>query len=226
MNVKDQVQVIRALLTDVNTRAAEIEAKLADLHAERRGLELSLARLTAEAAREDETVQQSRQLDSESASLPSRQLPRFVSRAEGWRLLSKTDAVKRVLENATTPMAPADVVDVLNSVGLPQDDSESVRGTLAHLKKKGEATFVGRSQWVLVGSDVHRRLLRREKGDPTSEDADVASADTEATSVPVHSIMNGGGANGGTADRDHDDTSSSRANHRVHGHGASVVGGT
>lgn len=220
--MKDQVQVIRTLLADVNTRAAEIETKLADLHAERRGLELSLTRLTAEAAREDETVQQSRQLDSEPPP-PPRELPRFVPREEEWRLLNKTAAVKRVLQEATTPMAPADVVDVLNSVGLPQDDSESVRGTLAHLKKKGEATFFGRSRWVLIGGAVHRRL-QREEGDLLSEDADAASGDTEAASVRVHSITNGGGADDGTADRDHGDATFRRANHRVHDHGASIVG--
>jgi len=156
-----QADVLRALLTDVNIRAAEVEAKLADLHLERRGLELSLARLTAEGVEDDRSVEP-RQARGDHAALPStRQVP------EEWQSLGKTAAVKRVLEEATKPLGPAEIVATLDSVGLPQEASESVRGALAYLKRKGEAIFVGRSQWVLVGVAMHQRLQREEAEPPT-----------------------------------------------------------
>jgi len=207
-----QADVLRALLADVSIRAAEVEAQLADLHVERRGLELSLARLTAEGVEDDRSVE-ARQARGDHAALPStRQVP------EEWQSLGKTAAVKRVLEEATKPLGPAEIVATLDSVGLQQEDSESVRGALAYMKRKGEAIFVGRSQWVLVDGAVHQRLQREEAGNPT--DTDAASDDTEAASVPTHSIMEGGGANG--TGSDHDDSSSWQADHRVHGHGAPV----
>ncbi len=162
MTVKTaQAEVIRALLADVNVRVTETEAKLADLHLERRGLELSLARLTAETVEDDKIVEWRAAGDDHAALHSTHQVP------EEWQALGKTAAVKRVLEEATEPLGPADVVARLNSVGLPQEDSESVRGALAYMKRKREATFVGRSQWVLVGGAVHQRIQREAEGHPT-----------------------------------------------------------
>lgn len=220
VNARAHAEVIRTLLADVNSRATKIEAELNDLLVERRGLELSLARLTAEAAAEDDGKRDPQDVQISDPAAPPDQMPRFLSHEEEWHLLGKTAAVKRVLAEAAEPLGPSDVMAVLESVGLPQEDSEVVRGALAYLKRKGEATSVGRSQWVLIGGAVHQRL--QQEGDLTSQDADAASADTEAASVPVHPIMNGGDASGTDFDRDHDDTSSGQANHRAHGHGAPV----
>jgi hypothetical protein len=167
VNVKMRAEVIRGLLADVNSRAAKIEAELNDLRVEQRGLELSLARLTAEAAENDDRRDAQHAQVSDPTAFP-KQMPRFLPQEEEWRMLGKTAAVKRVLAEATEPLGPADVMAVLESVGLPQEDSEPVRGALAYLKRKGEATWIGRSQWVLVGGAVHQRL--RQEGELTSQD--------------------------------------------------------
>jgi hypothetical protein len=127
-------------------------AELADLHVERRGLELALARL-AGTAEYGGSIAQLQQITSEPESIPLE---------EEWRMLGKTDAVKRVLAEATKPLSPSEIVVTLKSVGLPQGDSESVRGALAYLKRKGKANFISRSQWILIDGAVHRRLQREE----------------------------------------------------------------
>ncbi|MBV8542833.1 MAG: hypothetical protein JO364_08130 [Pseudonocardiales bacterium] len=216
MNAKTQVGVIRALLAEVNSRTAEIEAKLADLQVERRGLELSLARLTAEVAAEDDrSVAQSQQINSEAFP---RQSPELSPREEGWPL-GMTAAVGRVLEDATKPLAPADIVNTLNSVGLRQEDSESVRGALSYLRRRGKAIAVGRSQWVLVNGAVHQRLQRERKADATY--VETAPVEAGAVSTPVHSIMEGGGANG-TESSARDLYSVRQPDDRDHRHGAPI----
>lgn len=194
MNVKSRVETVRALLAEVTAQATEAEARLTDLRAEQRGLELSLARLTSEATQGNTFAAD--KVETETPSFPSQRGSDFPAHAETWQQLGKTNAVKRVLEQATKPLAPADIVDVLGSVGLPQRDSESVRGALAYLKRKGKAIPIGRSQWVLINGAVYQRLQ--------GERPEGAPAQTGTPSAPVHPEMKGGAASGTGKDSVHD----------------------
>lgn len=176
---------LRELLAETASRVAKKEAELAELRVEQRGLELAYSRLNAG---DDWSVAESRPVNSESAALP-RTSPVSL---EEWQKLGKTERVERILERATKPLGPAEIVDILNSVGLPQKDSETVRGALAYLKRRGKATFLNRSQWVLVDGAVHQRHQQAEKREPTSTDTGTSSMPAGAVQFPIHhSIMVG-----------------------------------
>ncbi len=70
---------------------------------------------------------------------------------EGERPLARTDRVRGILEQAEGPLSPSELVVAL-AQGGHQASAADVRGTLAHLKREGHATTVGRAQWVAVSS--------------------------------------------------------------------------
>ena len=65
--------------------------------------------------------------------------------------VTRTERVRRILEKASTPMSPAEVVGALEA-GEHEASAADVGGTLAHLKREGHATTVGHGQWVATSS--------------------------------------------------------------------------
>ena len=84
---------------------------------------------------------------------------------------------------------PLRIGDIAKSLDL---DVTQARSATAYLKRKGEVHNVKRGLWQAS----------------TPTDAETAPASTEAVSVPNHSIMEGGGADGTDADRVRDHHSS------------------
>ena len=164
---------LRGLLADVEREEAQLQARLEEVRLERRGLELALRR------------QQGGDASPPLAGLPppdeevSLPLPDAPQPAGDWARLNQTEAVAKVLAEATTPLSAREVADRLAAVGMPQDNTDAVRGGLAYLKRKGRATFHSRGQWVLVDETA-----------TTNADAPVAAEASDAVSLRLE----GGGA--------------------------------
>jgi hypothetical protein len=95
------VNVLREVLAEVNNQTAEIEAKLVDLHAERRGLELALARLAGTAEYGERTTQ-SQRITSEPVAIPY-QPTESIPRPEEWRMLGKTEPLNACWQRRRSP---------------------------------------------------------------------------------------------------------------------------
>lgn len=67
-----------------------------------------------------------------------------------WNLLSRAAAVLRVLRENGQPMAPVEIVKVLEAVGRPNDKAHYVSAVLNYLRSKGRVRNEGRGQWVIV----------------------------------------------------------------------------
>src|SRR6266511_4232697 len=66
-----------------------------------------------------------------------------------WSSLPRSEAVARVLAEASVPNSPAEIADALRAVGR-NDDYRDVAAALSHLKSRGRAKNVSRGSWVLV----------------------------------------------------------------------------
>jgi hypothetical protein len=70
-----------------------------------------------------------------------------------WSGKDRTAAVCEILDASIEPMRPADISEALKERGR-SDDNEQVSATLAHLKRSGRATSVGRARWVSSSSPL------------------------------------------------------------------------
>jgi hypothetical protein len=113
---------------------------------------------------------------------------------------------ERVLSLLRGADAPVSVNEIVDSTGLTKDQ---VRSALGYLKRRGDIERVSRGLWLPTS--------------PTEPDA-APAATTGAASGSIHPTTNGGGASGTDSHRVRDDDLLSTADHRVHDHGAPVVG--
>jgi len=111
-----------------------------------------------------------------------------------------TSRVSVLLRDAGRPLNIGEIAEALDL------DVSQARSAVGYLKRKGEARNVQRGLWTSAA--------------PT--DTDAVSVSAETASDPIPSIMEGGGASGTDLDGDHDESSSWRADHRDHPHGAPV----
>jgi hypothetical protein len=127
-----------------------LDAELADAQAERAAAEAQL----------HACEQRVQTLEAERAGIAS-----YVRRHEGnqgshipwsatepesdWSSLPRSEAVARVLAEASVPNSPAEIADALRAVGR-NDDYRDVAAALSHLKSRGRAKNVSRGSWVLV----------------------------------------------------------------------------
>jgi hypothetical protein len=76
------------------------------------------------------------------------QIPMTDSQSDAvWQSLPRMNAVERVLHEASGPVSPARVGDVLLEHGR-DDTSKNIHAALGHLKLKGRATQSGRGLWI------------------------------------------------------------------------------
>jgi hypothetical protein len=66
--------------------------------------------------------------------------------ADGWDI-NRVEAVARVLGEASEPLSPGEIVEVLSQIGR-SDTMKDVAAALSHLKKRGRADNVSRGRWV------------------------------------------------------------------------------
>jgi ribosomal protein L12E/L44/L45/RPP1/RPP2 len=197
----DATPVTRLLIKTLHTldeEIAEAEAKVAALTLERQGVEAVLKRFgeTSTAAPATTTGPAA---TKEAVSSNGR--PEEPAGQAGQPTL--TSRVLNLLVNGGRPMSIEEIAKRLDL------DITQARSATAYLKRKGEVHNVKRGLW--------------QAGTPT--DAETAPASTGAVSVPNHSIMEGGGADGTDADRVRDHHSLWQAEDRDQGRGAPVVGG-
>ena len=196
----DATPVTRLLiktLHELDEEIAEAEAKVAALTLERQGVEAALKRFGETSTAVPVTTPPA--AAKEAVSPNGR--PQEPAGQVGQPTL--TGRVLDLLHNSGRPMP---IEDIAKSLDL---DVTQARSATAYLKRKGEVHNVKRGLW--------------QAGTPT--DAETAPASTEAVSVPNHSIMEGGGADGTDADRVRDHHSLWQAEDRDQGRGAPVVGG-
>jgi hypothetical protein len=179
--MSEHEQALRSLLAGVKAKVDSAEAVLADLHNRQRVLEQMLVEEMGSAPARVLDTPRDDTPGTADVTLPSGGRMHFLTADEAWKVIGKTGAVKRVLSEADRPLGPTDIVDRLKSVGLPQKDTEAVRGALAWLKKKGVAKALGRSQWVLVEGSVDRRLRQEAPRTSSSEDSVAPESSDEET---------------------------------------------
>lgn len=141
--------VLRRLLneTEAPLAAAEVELhrlqeRIRELQAERYGLQLALARRFEEPPEVAEPA---------AARPPPGKLPGNELRSEElWNVLSRAEAVERVLEAADRPLNRQEVVTMLEQAGRQGDTPDAVSAALAYLQRIDRATRAGRNQWTLL----------------------------------------------------------------------------
>jgi hypothetical protein len=207
----DFVETLKAALDTVTAEETSIRSRLDDLQTERRGLELALRRYTIQeplvsgsyaagtkmasvddldTTTEEQAAERVGEVaEAEEAEEAERPDPSEVRQPEA----TMTDTVTEILRQATGPMGPKDVVDALERIGQPQEDSVQVRGTLGYLNRKGLLRKLGRGAWVLKGSPADRA----HQDDDIFADVDVPrDAETptaDAAGVSVNEVRVEGG---------------------------------
>ncbi len=159
----ENVQALQSLLAVVETKVNATEAALAELHNRQRVLEQMLAEEIGNVPANVPATPRGDRSETATVTFPPSEPSVHPSTPEqrrtlGRRVLGKTELVERVLSEADRPLGPTEIMARLEAVGLPQRDTEAVRGALAWLKRKGSAKTLARSQWVLVGGRVDQRL--------------------------------------------------------------------
>lgn len=174
----DFVEALEAALATVTDEETSIRARLDELQMERRGLELALRRyripvqqpapvmsgsyaqhtgigsvddLTTTA--EEQTAERAGELaEAEAAEEAERLDPADFRQPEA----TMTDLVTEILRSAERPIGPKDVVAILNTMGMPQESTTQVRGTIGYLNRKGQLRQISRGAWVLKGGPLDR----------------------------------------------------------------------
>ena len=140
--------VLLELLADVEGRLAAAQLRLQELHnrveeleAERYGLQLALSRRTEGLPEPDLIPPQ----DVDPPAGGANAAPPY---AGYWQLLSRAEAVERVLEGADRPLTRQEVLGLLQQAGRQDDTADAVSAALAYLQRIDRAARTGRSQWV------------------------------------------------------------------------------
>ncbi len=138
--------VLRQLLAETERPLAEaelevhrLEERIRELQAERYGLQLALARHRGQPDH------------APSAESLSRAGQDRVDSAILWQMISRAEAVERVLEESARPLTRQEVVEVLVGCGRNEDTPDAVSAALAYLQRIGRARRAGRNQWELIG---------------------------------------------------------------------------
>jgi hypothetical protein len=163
-------RVLRHYLAEIRAEVDATEAALEDLRTQQRVLEQLLARESESGP--TRALDTPRDGTTDHIIPTDESVPVLTDEEQQWQGLTITKAVTRVLDEASYPMSPAQIVAYLNSVGLTQKDSESVRGALAWLKRKGIAKALGYAQWALAGGSVDQRPRQEAPTTSSSEDSD------------------------------------------------------
>ncbi len=171
----DAMQIAGALeaaLADAVARAEALARQLEEVEAERRGLELALAR-------------HRRVLPDDQASTALSGEPNAASPRGPWSKLTIADAVVRVLVEADQPLSPSQIVERLGDRGRTENN-EQVRAGLAYARKRGIAVPVSRARWTPVQGDVFVLDADvRRNGDVRGTHSD----DVHGPSVTVHAVQ-------------------------------------
>ena len=137
--------VLRQLLAETERPLAEaelelhrLEERIRELQAERYGLQLALARHRDSAT------------DAAGPEVPETPIGDAVRSEMLWQMLSRAEAVERVLEDAAGPLTRQEVVEVLRRCGRHDDTADAVSAALAYLQRIGRARRTGRNQWQLI----------------------------------------------------------------------------
>lgn len=139
-------------LADVDITQALVEARAARARLEglRQGIREQLMRVEVDlkAAQQEETVL--RDLAKRyNLEVPEDAQP-VSEEVREWLVLTRSDAVERVLAGASTPLSPADITEALADKGR-EDSAAAVSATLAYLKTHKRAAQQGRGQWMQPG---------------------------------------------------------------------------
>lgn len=126
LNVQDALDDVTRELDAATRDQAAIQNKIETLEAEKRGLELFLAR---HSGRGEEAVTAN-------------------GAAQEWLRLSRTSAVLRVLSDHDYPLSPAEITERLRSHGR-SDRRDPVAAALAYLKREGRVEHVGIGAWTV-----------------------------------------------------------------------------
>jgi hypothetical protein len=125
LDLDGALQDVETELAAARERQEKLTAYIESLQAEAHGLRLALARHSG---------------DSEVASASNGQAAR-------WRRYPRTDAILAVLEEADTPMGPADITRELHTKGR-EDERAHVAAALAYLKRKGRVQHLTLGEWA------------------------------------------------------------------------------
>lgn len=161
-------------IAQIDAEAEQHRAALADLDVEQQGLRLSLARIAAQRDSGvdmplNEVLHRQAERRAEVATDPETEWPTSEpttstgdgaapGRAREWEGVGHTEAVRRILEEATELMSPSDILAALQLYGYPIEDAHPIRGALAYLKRQGKANYARRGAWYLEGSPAHQSL--------------------------------------------------------------------
>ena len=142
-------EVLRALLAETEHPLAEAElelhklqARIGELQAERYGLQLALARL------QPATVEV--QEPTAGGTLPDEAPSDELQPEVFWQMLSRAEAVERILERSDNPLTRQELVAMLRAAGRQDDSPDAVSAALAYLQRIDRAARAGRNQWVFV----------------------------------------------------------------------------
>jgi hypothetical protein len=153
MDLREALQEAVTQERRLRAKRDEIDKELADLEVEVRGLRMAVERYSHAAPNQD-------------------RLPIEVSAVlmNGDLLQApRTDAVRVVLQPATSPMRPTEIVSQLHELGR-DDDYAAVSAALAYLHRVDRVHSVGRGQWVWGPS-------QRDRGDPEPDGTVVSGED-------------------------------------------------
>lgn len=146
-------EVLRRLLAETEAPLAEAELELhrlqgriAELQSERYGLQLALARRQHPAEADGPRVAEMPPHEFPTDEFPTDELQSEVF----WQMLSRAEAVERILERSDRPLTRQEVVAMLRAAGRPDDTADAVSAALAYLQRIDRAARAGRNQWVLV----------------------------------------------------------------------------
>ncbi len=127
MDLETALADAEASLADAERQLAELTERIETLSIEKRGLELSLARHRGE---------------SSPAERPKALNP--------WVPLARTDAIIKIMEEASDPLSPTSIVKTLADVGREGDTSHNVSAALSYLQGQNKVRSLGRGRWVLA----------------------------------------------------------------------------
>jgi hypothetical protein len=135
---------------DITDALAEARAARARLEGQRQAIrdQLMKIELDLKAAQQEEAVL--RDLAKRyNLEVPEDAQP-LSEEVRQWRALTRSDAVERVLAEASKPLSPTDITEALADKGR-EDSAAAVSATLAYLKTSKRAAQQGRGQWMQPG---------------------------------------------------------------------------
>ncbi len=125
VDLKQALSDARLRLEQAESEHAELEARIARLHDEVRGLELALAH---HGGGEIEVL----------------------TRKTGWGRISRTKAILNLLQEVGRPMGPSEIAAQLRERGRVKENPRYISASLAYLKNNHVVRSVGNGKWQLM----------------------------------------------------------------------------